>query len=74
MKYVIQDTQDKRRGHHIGYYVYNPKLVTRYLYNAKQFKSFAAAQKFILKVIWFSEYKIIEVTNKELFKARLASK
>ena len=79
MKYVIQDTSVPQGSQRLvrykgyyGYYVYNAKLITRDLYNAKQFKSKKAAEKFILKSTRFSEYTVVNVSEKDLFKARLA--
>ena len=67
MKYVIQDTVVS------GYYVYSLVFTTDKLYDAKLFKSKRGAKTFMVTSSWCGmDYKIINITEKELFKARLA--
>ena len=76
MKYVIQDTsvpQNRPRpDRHIRHYIFDKNLITLTLCDAKQFKTYIGALKFVYSAKWCTRYKIVKVSEKELFKAKLA--
>lgn len=70
MLYVLREII----GLETDYYIHSDNQVCHALKNAKVFKSISEIDDFIRQHShWTSSYKTIVVTEKELFKARLAN-
>ena len=71
MQYVLRETFKSRINQ--NYYVYSDSKICHKLKNAKVFKSISEVDNFMRQHNhWTSTYKIIVVTEKDLFKAKLA--
>ena len=68
MKYVLQI----HKGLQVGYYVNNDQFITSRLSAAMQFNTFSNAETFARKFYQLTEPDVMPVTDKELFRAKLA--
>lgn len=69
MKYVLQESVKRRKR----YYVYSDSLIHYKLGTAKVFDTLSEIESFREQQFWVLTYKTIAVTEKDLFKAKLAN-
>ena len=68
MRYILQSTDDWRKG----LYAYSDGLSCNMLSASTVFNSRSEAKEFRREHSWYHSFEIIEITDKDLFKAKLA--